>query len=379
MKKGNDHSLRKVRNNKVKKKRKTMKRKSTYKRKKNKNKKRSIKQKGGNLEKILAVGAGTVLAGALTAVFAKSSFNSNSFTKKKKHNKNSISHENDNVAESPQHPPVNQYESITYRGGISIEEIIDFSRLYFKGPPYDDFDDEEYASTIADKKDYFFLGVWHSLITNFNQFIKIIEVFNHNTVDEYFQNIDQYIISQDLQPYEREQIKSGKIKVNTLDDLIAVGKRGNRKPDGFIKSFINYIIFSIFLIELNKKDNPYSMKYSDIFTISKLQDAINLIRKKSKSPKDFEFTVDEKVVEKIFDDSLKTIKEMDDNVKKNKELIDGDDLNISGVLLNQLLEKRFPKAISDGLFDYRTSKEDMRPTKFYEDMIERNKREMTQN
>lgn len=95
MKKGNVHSLRKVRNNKVKKKRKTMKRKSTYKRKKNKNKKRTIKQKGGNLEKILAVGAGVVLTGALAGVFKdKIPFDSS-----KKHNKNPTSHQS-----SSQHP-----------------------------------------------------------------------------------------------------------------------------------------------------------------------------------------------------------------------------------------------------------------------------------
>lgn len=94
MKKGKFHLSRKVRNNKVKKKRKTTKRKSTYKRKKNKNKKRSMKQKGGNLEKILAVGAGVVLTGALAGVFANSSFDS-----LKKHNKDTTSPKS-----SSQHP-----------------------------------------------------------------------------------------------------------------------------------------------------------------------------------------------------------------------------------------------------------------------------------
>ena len=138
-----------------------------------------------------------------------------------------------------------------------------------------------------------------------------------------------------------------------------------------------------FFFELNKIDNLGNIEYSNIFDINDLQSAIKSIGNKSKYKDEFQFTVDKKVVEKIFDDSLKIIKEMDDNVKKNKELIDGDDsniLNISGVLLNQLLGKRFPKAISDGLFDYNKSlHEDIRPTKFYEDMIKRNRREMTSN
>jgi hypothetical protein len=99
MKKGKINLSRKVRNNKVKKKRKTIKRKSTYKRKKNKNKKRSIRQKGGNLEKILAVGAGVVLTGALAGVFKdKIPFDSS-----KKRNKNSTLPQS-SPQSSSQHP-----------------------------------------------------------------------------------------------------------------------------------------------------------------------------------------------------------------------------------------------------------------------------------
>lgn len=377
MKKGKIHLSRKVRNNKVKKKRKTIKRKSTYKRKKNKNKKRSIKQKGGYLEKILAVGAGVVLTGALTGVFANSSFNS-----LKKHNKKPTKPQTDNVAQSHQHPPTTPYESIQYYKNISIEEIVDFSRLYNTGGVYDHYNDEELRSFIADtKKDYFFLGVWHNFIINFNQFIKNIEQKNHNSVGKYLKNIDKYIISQDLKPEERVKIENEELEVKTLDQLGELDR--NRKPDGFIKVYINFIIMSIFLIELNKIDNlgSINIEYSQIFTIRDLQDAIDSIGKESKAPSEFQFTVDKELVEKIFNDSLEIIKEMDDIVKNDKEMTDGDNpniFNISGNLLDQLLEKRFPGTI--GLFDFNKSlHEDIRPTKFYKQMIERNRREMTTN
>ena len=201
MKKGNVHSLRKVRNNKVKKKRKTMKRKSTYKRKKNKNNKRSIKQKGGNLEKILAVGAGVVLTGALAAVFA----DKGSFDSSKKDNKNSTLPQTDHDIGSSQHPPPPLHESLKYYKEISIEEIIKFDRKYNKGLN-NNADDEKLTRMInAAGKDFYFLSTWSQFILNFNQYIKIIEEQKHNSVKDYFKNIDKYIISQDLDAGQKKK------------------------------------------------------------------------------------------------------------------------------------------------------------------------------
>jgi hypothetical protein len=374
MKKGNVHSLRKVRNNKVKKKRKTMKRKSTYKRKKNKNKKRSIKQKGGNLEKILAFGAGVVLTGALAAVFA----DKGSFDSSKKHNKNPTSHQTDHDIGSSQHPPPPLHESLKYYKEISIEEIIKFDRKYNKGLN-NNADDEKLTRIINEsRKDFYFLSTWSQFIVNFNNYIKIIEEQKHNSVKDYFKNIDKYIISQDLDAGQKKQIEQGELEVKNLDQLAAL-RRSGRKPDGYINSYINFIITSIFLIELNK--NPSYIKYSQIFTIDDLQNAIDLIGKNSNNPSEFQFTVDKELVEEIFNDSLEIIKEMDDIVKELIDGIDGDNpdiFNISGNLLDQFLENKFPgiskiSKISEALDG------DLRPTEFYEQMIERNMREMTTN
>lgn len=354
MKKGNVHSLRKVRNNKVKKKRKTIKRKLTYKRKKNKNKKRSIKQKGGNLEKILAVGAGTVLAGALAAVFAKSSFNS-----LKRHNENLTSPENVNVAELPQNPQgiidVNNKESMKYSKSVTNDYKIGFIERYSRN-------DTIALGAHEEIVDAAFITAWTTLITNLNSHIKFIQEKGYENSKECIENLEILIVSFDKKSLEGD--------ITTLKELVP--ERGERKIDGFIKSYINYIIMSIFMIYLNKKSNHSNISYSDIFNIDELNEQI-----KSINP-DSDFTVEEKIVKKIFEDSLEILNDMDDiikeTLKEGKEITDE-------ILFNKLSNKYFP-----GVFNLETHKgsasvftENLRPTKFYQQMIERNIQEMTPN
>ena len=354
MKKGNDHSQRKVRNNKVKKKRKTIKRKSTYKRKKNKNKKRTIKQKGGNLGKILAVGAGVVLTGALAGVFARSSFNS--FIN---YNENLTSPENGNVAESPQNPQgiidVNNKESMKYSKSVSGAYKMGFIERYSRNDAIEFGGHEKNVDTA-------FITAWTTLIINLNSHIKFIQENGYENSKKCIENLEILIVS-----FDKKSMEEG---ITTLKELAP--ERGERQIDAFIKSYINFIIMSIFMISLNESGIDGNISYSKVFDIDELNNQIKLINP------DSNVTVEKELVEKIFNDSLELLNDMDNIIKetlKEREEITDE------ILFNKLSNKYFP-----GLFDLETHKgsdtvfsKDVRPLYFYEEMIERNRREMTQN
>lgn len=347
MKKGKFHLSRKVRNNKVKKKRKTTKRKSTYKRKKNKNKKGSIKQKGGNLEKILAVGAGVVLTGALAGVFKdKIPFDSS----KKRNKKPTLSQTDNNIGSSQNSQgivDVSDKESMKYYKPISYDEKIGFINRYSRNVGITADENEDVA-------DAFFLGAWTNIMINLNSHIKFIQDKGYKTSEECIQNLEILIVS-----FDKGSLEKGII---TLKDL---GLERVREIDAFFKSYMNFIIMSIFMIHLNDSHEYSSISYSNIFEISELNKQIKSIYPDSK------FTVKKELVEKIFKDSLEIFRDMNDIIKetlnKNEKITDE-------ILIDKLSNKYFPG------FYLETNKgsasvftENIRPPYFYKQMIERNK------
>lgn len=343
MKKGKINLSRKVRNNKVKKKRKTIKRKSTYKRKKNK--KRSIKQKGGNLEKILAVGAGVVLTGALAGVFKdKIPFDSS-----KKHNKNPTKPQTDhNIRSSQKSQGINDV-NVKYYKPVSKEYKIGFIKRYSTNTPITN-------GATEDLMDVFFITAWTTLMVNLNSHIKFIQDKGYKTSKKCIENLEALIVTFDIKSVEEKNISK-------LHDL---GPERHREIDAFFKSYVNFIIMSIFMIHLNNSDEYSSISYSEIFEISELNEQIKSINPES------DFTVKEELVNQIFEDSLEILNDMDVIIK---ETLENEGEITDEILLDKLSNKYFP-----GYFNLETEKgsdrvfpENIRPKQFYEQMIKRNK------